>query len=253
MMSPRVRKKAYEAHEVAYRRMAREGMTTWNERLGQPAIDPDQLRFLRDAFAQPYVPRSGRVLEVGCGTAPMLRWIVKRGFEGMGVDVSRTAIALGRSLSRDVTLRVGDATRLRVASGSIDVVVDGNCLHCLVDDRDRVAFHREVARVLRPGGCFVLLTMARPIASRRRVGGRPGFVDGNVLYQPVPGARRYRRARRVGGGWHAPPRRFETASALLRMLRAHDLEPRLVRIVKSSAEEPVGHVAAVAVRGGPRR
>jgi len=247
-----MRQKGYLAHELAYRKMERDGIAAWNERLGGPAIDRDLLRFLRDAFAQPYMPREGRALEIGCGTAPILRWVAARGFRATGIDASPTAIRMAKRQSRGVRgidLRVGDATHLRgVADGSIDVVVDGNCLHCIVGDRDREAVQREIARVLRPGGCFVVLSMARPLRSSRRIGERPGFVRENVMFQPIDGAQAVRGAVRVDGVWYAPTRRFEHWRAMLRMLERHGLEPRLVRLALASADEPLSHLAAVAVR-----
>ena len=69
---------------------------------------------------------------------------------------------------------VGEAERLPLASGSIDVVVAALVLS-FVPDRSRM--FSEVARVLRPGGCLVLSDL-HPVASqrgwRRTFAGAPG-------------------------------------------------------------------------------
>jgi SAM-dependent methyltransferase len=241
--------KAYHLHEHAYRQMQRDGIPSWDLRKARRAIDPEVSRFLADVFAQPWVPRTGRVLELGCGTAPILRSLVKRGFSGVGVDVSASAIRMGRAQSRGtkVSLHVGDVTRMPfLKDASFDLVIDGHCLHCLVDDADRRAFHREVARLLRPEGCFVLQSMARPLLPRTFARVAPGRLRGEVLYQAVPHAREGRGAIRIDGEWHAPLRRFEHWRAMLRTLERHGLVPRLLRVVTPSEKEPLSGLSVAA-------
>jgi ubiquinone/menaquinone biosynthesis C-methylase UbiE len=57
-----------------------------------------------------------------------------------------------------VAFEVADATRMVFAAQSFDRALFVNCMHHFPDDLNR-GILREVARVLRPGGRFVLIDM----------------------------------------------------------------------------------------------
>jgi len=46
-------------------------------------------------------------------------------------------------------------------AGMFDIVIDGQCLHCLIGE-DRGACLAEVRRILRPGGVFFVSSMVAP-------------------------------------------------------------------------------------------
>lgn len=75
-----------------------------------------------------------------------------------GIDVATGMIARAQSHPR-VTYRLGDATHLADADGSVDVVSIGYGLRNFPDHR---AMLLEVARVLRPGGIVAILDFTRP-------------------------------------------------------------------------------------------
>ena len=109
-------RRPYESHEQAYVRLRRTGGKTWDDlqkkvpSSGSDGIDSNDRRFLEGVLVQPWAPRSGLVVEMGCGTGPMVRWFCKRGFRGLGVDISQTAVEMGReqSVGHDLVLRQGD-------------------------------------------------------------------------------------------------------------------------------------------------
>lgn len=100
-------------------------------------------------------------LDVCCGTGdflpPLRKAIGTRGVLN-GIDFCEPMLerALGKT---DAGLAVGDACRLPVQSASMDGVTVGWGIRN-VGDIDRA--HREIARVLKPGGRFVSLDMAQP-------------------------------------------------------------------------------------------
>lgn len=101
---------------------------------------------------------AGRVLDVGCGSGPArppeARWWV--GLDRSGGELARAEVAGRRPLVR------GDATRLPLPTGSVDVVTAALSL-MLVQPLDQAL--AEVARVLRPGGELRLLLPAqRPLS-----------------------------------------------------------------------------------------
>lgn len=104
-----------------------------------------------------------RVLDVCCGTGDFLSILRKKvGTTGLvaGIDFCAPMLAEAeRKAPATGRLALGDATQLPVASGSFDAVTVGWGIRN-VPDID--AAHREIARVLRPGGRFVSLDMAKP-------------------------------------------------------------------------------------------
>jgi SAM-dependent methyltransferase len=100
-------------------------------------------------------------LDLGCGTGRNACYLASLGALVVGVDFS--AAALARAASRAAAS--GNAPRFVLAdvsaglsfpSGRFDLVSDIFVYKHLVDPAVRAAYRREVARVLAPGGRFVL-------------------------------------------------------------------------------------------------
>jgi len=93
------------------------------------------------------LPRSGRILDLACGSAPMAAHLAGRTY--LGVDLS--AAELAQAATRGVRVARADVAQLPVADRSVDAVVMSMAL-MLVPLQPTL---REIARVLRPGGTFV--------------------------------------------------------------------------------------------------
>jgi ubiquinone/menaquinone biosynthesis C-methylase UbiE len=105
-----------------------------------------------------------RVLDLGCGIGNILIALAERiafSHPPVGVDVSPDLVRIGeheiaRAAMQDrIQLQVAPATRLPFDDGSFDVVLTSHVLKHL-DDEALLTSFREVARVLRPGGRFLL-------------------------------------------------------------------------------------------------
>ncbi|MCK4753350.1 MAG: class I SAM-dependent methyltransferase, partial [Planctomycetes bacterium] len=166
-------KKAYEGHEVVYQRMKKQGILSWGQKGSEStgkSCHPEINNFLKDVLSQPWAPKNGRVIELGCGTGPILRRVCKKGFSGVGIDISKTAIAMAKEQSKglDIKFRQGDVCNLNTKSlGKFDIVIDGLCLHCITEPKDRKAYLDNVFKILKDGGLFVLLTMCGPMDRKR--------------------------------------------------------------------------------------
>lgn len=101
-----------------------------------------------------------RVLEVGCGAAQGARWVARHGGTAVGCDIAEGMLTVGRELNAAtgvaVPLVLADARHLPFASASFDIAFTSFGAIPFVPDPG--AIHREVARVLRPGGRWVFST-----------------------------------------------------------------------------------------------
>jgi ubiquinone/menaquinone biosynthesis C-methylase UbiE len=105
-----------------------------------------------------------RVLDLGCGIGNILIALAERTdfiHPAAGVDVSPDLIRIGEreiaqaGLRDRIGLQVAPATRLPFEDGAFDVVLTSHVLKHL-DDEALLTSFREVLRVLRPGGRFLL-------------------------------------------------------------------------------------------------
>lgn len=138
------------AEEVPYFRAAREDFL-------RALADPSRVQVAADLVAPPF--RVERVLDVGCGIGQALFPLaVSRGAYGVGVDLSEAALRMGRELyaahlpRAKVAFAAAAAESLPFADATFDVVNCGLALPYM----DNASAIGEVARVLRPGGMFLL-------------------------------------------------------------------------------------------------
>jgi ubiquinone/menaquinone biosynthesis C-methylase UbiE len=110
----------------------------------------------RETMARLSVRPTDRVLDVGCGTGALLHQLAHTYplAHLVGVDPVPAMLAVARRrLPTSVELREGWAERLPCDDESFDVVVSCNMFHYI---RQPVVALREMGRVLRPGGQFVI-------------------------------------------------------------------------------------------------
>lgn len=103
----------------------------------------------------------GDVLEIAAGTARNLPYYPS-GVRLTAIELSPEMLAIARerqqALGREADLRLGDAQDLEFGADSFDTAVVTLGLCTIPDDRQAV---REVHRVLRPGGRFLLMEHVR--------------------------------------------------------------------------------------------
>jgi len=111
----------------------------------------------------PPAPRPGAVLvDVACGGGLLHPHIEDKGYLHVGVDLSQEGPKVARDHGVDHTVR-GDINHLPFADGCADVVVAGQCLEHVADP---YAVAVECCRILKPGGTFVLDTIADTLLAR---------------------------------------------------------------------------------------
>lgn len=107
-----------------------------------------------------------RLLDVGCGTGNYAAALVEAtGCRVAGIDPARAMLERARGAVQWESLGQGTAERLPFAGDSFDLVMSTDVIHHV---RNRDAYFREAARVLRPGGQIVTVTDSHDDIRRRR-------------------------------------------------------------------------------------
>ena len=119
---------------------------------------PERVREADAALLGPPASLVGaRVLEVGCGAASCSRWLVDRGADAVGLDLSagmlREARAADARSGVAVPLIQADASRLPFPDATFDLAC--SAFGAVPFVADTAGLMAEVARVLRPGGRWV--------------------------------------------------------------------------------------------------
>ncbi|HET9109714.1 MAG TPA: class I SAM-dependent methyltransferase [Ktedonobacterales bacterium] len=118
------------------------------------------------------LPAPASVLDVGCGTGRLLRAVASRWPYAhlIGVDPAQGMVEAARALTPGADIQRGLAEALPLPDASVDLAVSTLSFHHWGDQSAGV---REIARVLRPGGHFILADFAPPSTlARLRLTGR---------------------------------------------------------------------------------
>ncbi len=108
-----------------------------------------------------------RVLEVSYGTGYLLTQYANR-FQAYGIDLNTTLTAIAKQNLRQhgitARLQVADVAALPYADSSFDTVVNTMSFTGYPDGTQALA---EISRVLRPGGCLVVIDINYPSDGNR--------------------------------------------------------------------------------------
>ncbi len=111
------------------------------------------------ALAAGTVQQPVSVLDVGCGTGKLLRRAATYWPEAqlIGVDPANGMIEMAKRLSPNATFFTAMAETLPMQDASVDLALSTTSFHHW---QDQAAGIREIARVLRPGGYFILVDIS---------------------------------------------------------------------------------------------
>ena len=123
-------------------------------------IDDLQVRAIRRVVTLAALPASTRILDVGCGTGRWLRRYQQLGFRATGVDATAGMLRLARERGTSAALTVGEAYRLPFRDATFDAVSDITVTQHIPASLQLAAL-AEMMRVIRPGGCLILMELIR--------------------------------------------------------------------------------------------
>lgn len=169
----------YLAHDRVYKRLRTSGASGWS--------NSDEvargIAVISRLLATTELEGRIRALEIGCGAGNLTEYLASLGFETHGIDIAPEAIRWAKARTAEQhnapQFVTGDVCSLDTyPNRSFELVVDGRCLHCIIgEDRTRVL--ESVARVLEPGGYFIVMTMVGPPV--------PAMLGDDKRYDPATG------------------------------------------------------------------
>jgi ubiquinone/menaquinone biosynthesis C-methylase UbiE len=200
-------------------------------------VSDSQFEGGRRLVARLALQRGHSVLDVGCGTGRLARWIAERvGPEGsvVGIDPLAERIAIARAHSAGITFDVGQAEDLgRFADETFDAVCLSAVFHWVSDKPKALA---EIRRVLRPGGRLGVTTLSRELL---------GAATASAVLAPVLGRSPY--VEKVDLSALAIASRGHTTTELITMVIESRLELTELRVrvrsrVHATGEEVIDFI-----------
>lgn len=141
----------YEAYDDRYRQVHRENLRWFME---EPSPIVGQVLSAFD------IPRTARLLEIGCGEGRDAKFLLNRGYDVLATDVSSEAVAYCRRENPGFADRfqVLDCIRDRL-EGTFDFIYAVAVVHMLVLEEDRNGFYRFFHDQLSEKGIGLICTM----------------------------------------------------------------------------------------------
>ena len=151
--------------EAAARRFSDTGSARkWTDMYSSNTVRLDEANFRRRRdltvdYVLRVLPRGGRVLDVGCGAAPVVAELRRRGISCTGLEYAEDMIRHARERLRsmgldDDDIHQGDCRKTPFADGQFDVVISLGVISYVENYEEALA---EIHRLLRPGG-FALVS-----------------------------------------------------------------------------------------------
>jgi SAM-dependent methyltransferase len=169
------------------------------------------------------------VLDLGCGPGRHTAVLARRGARVVGLDLSRALLRAAREAGAERLVR-GDMRGLPFQDGAFDAVLNlFTSFGYFADDAEHEAVLREVARVLRRGGSFVLDFLNAPAVRAGLVPRDERTTGGIVVIQErwlSPDGRYVNKRIQVGAGGRtfAERVRLYERGELEAMMTAHGLQ-----------------------------
>ncbi len=99
--------------------------------------------------------REAKILEIGSGKGRLLNHFFKQGYDIRGVEINREYIAASRELFGELPVSMVDSEHLPADDESMDIIMSFDVFEHIPDTDSHL---REVHRVLKPGGYYLLQT-----------------------------------------------------------------------------------------------
>ena len=145
-----------------------DAQTLWENIYGKKA--PDSVSWYRphletslELIGRAAPTRSASIIDIGGGESTLVDDLLAREYQNISVlDISQTAIDVNKkrlgSASENIHWLVGDITKTKLESCAYDVWHDRAVFHFLTAPEERIAYVRQVANAVKPGGHVIVST-----------------------------------------------------------------------------------------------
>lgn len=139
----------------------------WNTLWSNPSFNPPwanrsvSVEIVTD-FDNGVLPRSGKVLDIGCGTGEVSKWFATQGYITRGIDIALPVIHQAR-------LRHGeneflkffelDVLTQKIPNGPFDILIDRGCFHQIPKELHH-AYAYQISTCAAPKSIFLLFIRA---------------------------------------------------------------------------------------------
>jgi SAM-dependent methyltransferase len=169
----------------------------------------------------------------------------------LGIDVSKTAIAMAKEQSKGLNIRFKRADICCVdveRIGKFDLVVDGHCLHCIIRPEDRKVFLKNSFKLLKKGGLFIVMTMCCP-ADRKIFSNlyKGQKLINHIIYMPYDKAGEYEDFLTFDGRDYMPTRKVPHWKSILSEIRRAGFKIKLLRYNEAAGQDPFGDLSVAAL------
>lgn len=149
----------YIGHDKVYRHKRSIGEAGWD----RPEELKKGLADIESFLCGIAFPDHPSMLELGCGAGNVALHFAAKGWTVCGVDISPFAIDWAREKAAaegiEAAFVAGDLTQpIVLPIKTVDLVLDGHCLHCIIGD-DRKMFLHNALRHVRSEGLMYIHTM----------------------------------------------------------------------------------------------
>jgi len=128
----------------------------WSDQISQQTYsgaEVGKLGSFQPVFAR-FLPKTGRILEAGCGVGQIVLALRVLGYDVEGVEWGPETVQSVKRLKPDLPIRVGDVTKLGVPDGWYAAYISVGVVEHRKDGPQ--PFLREAWRVLQPGGIALI-------------------------------------------------------------------------------------------------
>lgn len=143
--------------------------------------------YLMDAILKGYIPKSGRVLDAGCGEGRNALYFIKGGYEYLGVDQDASKIKLFEFFTNSISgpqakFLVQDIRSVSL-KGDFSMIIASRLLHFCSNEEEFFSLIQQFFTVLIPGGVFYFsMDSAFSSEAKTREDGMSIFPDGRVSF-----------------------------------------------------------------------